>query len=227
MSAVNVAVVNDGKIAYVLTDSAAYKRDKKLLGHAAKIFTMPHARSVIAARGPLCLVAPVLRIFQLCDSFDLMAATLATKLRGAPAIRGWRWGSRIKMLGRQKDIMAMELTLIGWSESAAALKAVNVCTEGPRAFEPIEADFFMGPPLAEGEAEAIFPDQPFNVLHPMAWPRALLKAMEQQRTESAARPGGEMIGGRAVLTTISHAGIQQQVLKDWGDEIGQLVRGQA
>jgi hypothetical protein len=51
--------------------------------------------------------------------------------------------------------------------------------------------------------------------------------MDQQRTESAARPGGEMIGGRAVLTTISHAGIQQQVLKDWGDEIGQPIRDQA
>jgi hypothetical protein len=57
----------------------------------------------------------------------------------------------------------------------------------------------------------------------MAWPNALLELMKIQRRRRLTVPDAEVVGGRAILTTISQRGIQHQVLHCWPDEVGEPV----
>jgi hypothetical protein len=225
MSAVCVAIAPDGRRGFMLTDCAAYNLDDGLFaGFGAKATPIPHAGAVIASRGPMALCAWAAATAQVFPDFDSIAANLAEALaRALPMAR--------KISGPGE----VEMFCMGYSEREKRVLAFFARSDSPT---PLSIEFgtlLFGPNVDNQDlARLRFPNPSQVRADNTALPRGLLNVMQYQREraiaqrEAAAKAGkatrAEIIGGAAVLTTITEKEITQRVIHRWPDVIGEPIK---
>jgi hypothetical protein len=227
MSAVNIAVAADHETAFILTDSLAYRLDGRIDHYAIKAYTFPHARAVITARGNIELIDQVLKRLKRGADFDEMANILQFKCPRLITIRLSRALRRLlnlKTVGNSgawkcaiNILTTAEICIVGYSALEGGVRAIAATSAGEPAFELLKSIVFLSPGLTPPEIEEL-PNMALNDL--CAWPSSLLKIMEVQRQQYMKKPGAEIIGGHAVLTTVTKDVIAQRVIHRWPDAVG-------
>lgn len=233
MSALNVALSNNEQVAFILSDTAAYRpKNGIVIGFTSKVRAFPHASAAFGGRGAVNTLTYIGNMLQYCRDFDEMAEVLERRFaNGLPAkahrlfvaIEGLFRRSR-KGQSQRVTSGAVEINLVGYSEKAKKMVLLSSVTCGPQAFELQSAPILLGPPLPLEEIDAIrWPDDRQYMADKLVWGKKLLEIMKRQREVSIERPGGEVIGGVAVLTTILPQGISQQIMHRWDDKVGEVI----
>jgi hypothetical protein len=215
VSAVNVAVTNNGGMAHILTDTAAYRRHaRRIIAFVDKPRVFAHAGAVLCGRGPLRDLKRWGDSLQFCAGFDEMAELLGRKFRPG-------------LFARLRRILggATELVLVGWSRTKGRMIVLVIANAGPNAFQLIERPGVIGPNLPdEMNAGLRWPSDIESLRDRDAWPNALLEVMRKQRALIGHRKKAELIGGAAVLTQITQGQIIQRVIHRWPDKIGAPIQ---
>jgi hypothetical protein len=207
MSAVNVIVTNDGGMAHILTDTAAYRRHTgKILGFVDKPRVFPQASAVLCGRGPLRSVERYGDALKFCTSFDEMADMLRRIF--VPSIRART--ARV-LLG------PIELTLVGWSGRQGKIVVLHGTSQG--AYQMTEQPGVMAPGLPDDDTPRM-PTDSEALRDRDAYPKFLFEIMKRQRALRGKLANAEIIGGAAILTQVTRGQIFQRVFHRWPDQCG-------
>jgi len=223
MSAMNIVISREPPIAFVLTDSLAYTPLRRVSGFAAKVHTFPHAKALLTGRGNAVCINRLVALFGRCADFDEMVEVLRTGCARHLLMRITRViDVMLAMLrrpspcdGRARGVNPIELCLVGYSRSAGRIKAVAASNQTQIPFDLLSSDALLAPRLPSADVES---HRLSNDLK--TWPLSLLSILECQREYSLQNARDEMIGGAAVLTTLTEDGITQRVIHRWPDKIG-------
>jgi hypothetical protein len=211
MSAANAAVTEDGRTGYVLTDSAVSMGidDYVVHGHMSKCLTLPHARSVFGMSGHcagLNWAAGHLGVFSEFEEIEghateMMAADFP---RVQAAFRGH----------------LLQFVLMGWSPNEGKIRLSHTRSDLGFKFERSTTGCFITPSLPgcdeAGRGARDLPDLLMRITQfqrdtPQPWnPRDPTKL-------------AHVVGGKAVLTTVTRGSISQRIVHDWGDKIGERI----
>jgi hypothetical protein len=232
VTAINLAIANNGAVAYLLVDTAVSKGDRRLLGHNAKVRTYPHARAMFAGRGPVHLLSMLEQSFQFCATFDEMVATFQQRCADSTGFKIVRAISGLIGLisksdnaGGKAPLNHVEILLCGWSDTSKRMMAVTASSNrrGDRMpFVPSLTEVFLAPGLPEGVGQKLLDATESSQKDQTEYPSFLLNAMQKQR-ERAEQMKTEVIGGSAVLTVLTKSHISQRVLHSWNDVLGECV----
>jgi hypothetical protein len=213
VSAVNIAVSSNGT-AFILTDSLAYRLDRRIDHYATKAHSFPHARAVITVRGNVYLVDRVLKLLKRGADFDEMTDLLRDK---APRLLTIRVSRALRRLLNLNLLTVAEICIVGYSVREDGIRAIGASSSTERAFDLFKDVAFLAPGVPPTELDEV-PKMSDDEVG--TWPILLLRIMELQRLQYLKRPGAEIIGGHAVLTTVTKDMITQRVLFRWNDPIG-------
>jgi hypothetical protein len=194
MTAINVIVT--AKCGYMVSDSLCYDLAGNVTGFAAKVQTLPHAHSVVAARGLVGQWQWATELLGRLISFDLIESIGPKGLR-------LHWPEMQEEFG---DAAVMEIAVMGWSHALKCVRAI-ICKSPEFAFEsgsPILAPVLT--PKECGEAGIELTDNP---------PRDLLRIIKAQRLFCSGREENgriHVIGGAVILTTLTDQKIEQRAI---------------
>ena len=226
MTAMNIIVQAKAGTAYLLTDTAAYTPDGVVRTFHPKVLTLAIGSKSFAAIATTGMSAqPAWR----CRLADQRAESVEDVLRALPEAF--------------RDVEC-ELKASGAAEDCGTghMSAVVAVFDGERreaSGYAISNDTFLFPP---GKAVPYrlqpvlkyltrYRGQPFprgtDMCDPRRWdPRRDAAALIQaQRADEFGLEGGTFVGvgGRAILTTVSAAGVEHQVVTAWGDCAGRQI----
>ncbi len=217
MTAVNIVVVNGGRMAHIVTDGAVYNMvNKRPKGHLDKFKIVPRATTVVACRGNLLLTRAMTKYVDGCDSLDEMAARFPKEMRKqwfARAIGGFvrftqRWHPLLRGL---PPIAAFGVIFVGYSMAAKRIKAVAFESESDPPFRPIEDDMIIAPGGIElSKVKSLLPSQ-YGEADPNTWGKALLNVVNLQRDVY----GEHVIGGYAMHTIVGADAVHTRLLHVW------------
>ena len=106
----------------------------------------------------------------------------------------------------------IELWLVGYSDRLGRMAAV--ASHSGTMFQLVWDDLILGPALSAEDLEGV--PRPAQG-QPASWPITLFSIMERQRAAAVSRTIKEVIGGAAVLTTLTRQGLTQRVIHRWDD----------
>jgi hypothetical protein len=210
-----------GSRAFLLTDTAAYGFDGVVTQFLAKVVTFPHIRCAFAARGCLKAIQTMAEELAPAQSFDDLIATSARPLREAHEAGSFDWGEEAEP--------EFELVVVGMSEARRRAEAYIITSVERGEAKPFvfrRHDIITAPSVAP---EAMRAGGLFRGGDPA---EDLLALAEVQRAAAhpiaTVRPDDRhfVVGGSAVLTEISEAGISQRVLRVWPDRVGERIQPQ-
>ncbi|WP_192710209.1 hypothetical protein [Methylobacterium sp. OAE515] len=199
----------------MVTDTASYTPEGAPVGFVSKAIALPHLGLVFASRGATVARWAFAEELEAFASFDAIVAGAAAALEEAHELSAFGGD--------------FELALMGWS---AARRRVELHTLASRDSADVPAftlqhmqAYFA--PMPEDEALrriGLKVGRTFDVSRPA---EKLRQVIELQRDTPAPflsaapdAPVGHTIGGAVVLTEVSEAGVTQQVIHRWPDEIG-------
>jgi hypothetical protein len=215
VSALVALVAPHGQLGLLLVDSAGYSMgDGRILAFGAKCFGLPHAESVIAARGPFHTFLVALEAASLMSSFDQIVADLPAAIARAlehPELAEVRESS-------------IELVVMGRSASSRriAIQIANRVAGAPFEFRP--AGSWVAPIIPENALRAAGLDpRRAPPATPLEWSKVMLAILQSQR--ALADPAKEAIGGAAVFTALElgasgACAVSSTIPWRWADKIG-------
>lgn len=233
MSALNIIQETDS--VHLVTDGAQYALDGTVIGFRSKIAVLPRSQSIVAMRGRVPHVFPLLGMDQL-DDFDLLASRLGDYLRGTfQALRIVDPGSFADP--SRKPLTQMEIVAAGWSAARDQPEVWGATTD------PEEVGLFSGVPDVEplqsvalpilatspgislsalfGTIESMVDIDRFDVGETAI---AMLQAQRQQPFRVGA-VDMFVVGGFGELGSVTRSGARVRRLLTWPDEVGQPIAG--
>jgi len=199
MTAINVLC--QGARGLMLTDTSGYDKQGICREWRSKAVTLPHAATVVAARGAHMSTISVYDCCHDCDGYNEMRATISERL-----LKAFAWNTQ------QDRSYGLDVIALGWSEKERCVKSFFACNED--GFLPHDCDCQLAPLLSPEEVKSAGVN-PAKFDH---GERDLLRIMDYQRRNN---PG--QIGGAAVLTIVTETTITQQVIHRWPDKRGEKI----
>lgn len=236
MSACNVWCGRDR--VHLMTDGAGYRLDTgDVVSIRSKVTELPNSRSAFATLGT---VGPHLewleKRFARSQSFDELITWAGHHAREGHEM------ARERITFEDGHVLEFELTFIGWSDDSGQAEAWSLMSHSEPAHDPWEnyepfvpARIFpalLRPGVGSSAEAAVVlglekewrtPDEFYAV----DVEQAALALLEAQRALKLPLPNGleaHQVGGFIELTTASKSGITRQVLKEWPDQVGQLIQ---
>ncbi|MCJ2070583.1 hypothetical protein MKK75_17580 [Methylobacterium sp. J-030] len=205
-----------------MVDAAAYDREGVMVGLVNKAVAVPHLGMAFATRGAVATRRTMAEELEAYVSFDDVVAGVPAALREAyDAGAFWSEDSETEF----------DLVLMGWSTARRCVELQILSTVAHGGVPPftLQAMAVTLAPLPDNEALrsiGLKVGRTFDLSRPA---EKLLDVIELQRrtpgpigTRSSA-PTGFAIGGAAVLTEVTEAGIVQRVVRRWPDQIGTRI----
>lgn len=217
MTAVNIAVVNGGQMAHILTDGAVYRAlGNKPRGTANKFFAVPQASTVVAFRGCYPLARAMTRYCDGCASFDEMLERFSGEMKKHRFLRGIAAVARVQQrlhpnLRHAYPVSAFSVFFVGYSESAKRVRAICVDSESERPFAPQDDDTWIAP--GGIDSSEVFGLLPSRTAPLERWGQGLLEVTKLQRRVH----GAHLIGRHAIHTMVAAGGIQSRLIHRWAD----------
>lgn len=187
--------------------------------------TVPHLRMALTTRGAVAALPHL--------TTDLVAEfpTFDAVVEGVPEFLARAHDHLMMRLADQAGCGEVDLGLVGWSTSRRQCEAYALSTldqPGWPAFTLQRHDVFLAPtpPLAEMEAAGILVGGRIPDLDPEGMLMAALELQRRQRMPLVGMFDGQshhIVGGHAVLTEITEAGITQRIARTWPDRIGERI----
>jgi hypothetical protein len=222
MSALVAAVDHASGQAFILADSLAYTPDRRVVGQASKVRTFPHAHAIMAGRGNALWINRLMVQFERCANFDEMSDHLKVALpksiigRISLVLSALVWVFMAWKLPRKHfncaAINPIELWLVGYSDRLGRMAAV--ASHSGTMFQLAWDDFIIGPALPPEELQTV---PRATAGQSGSFVATMLNVMQRQRAAAISRTTKEVIGGAAVLTTLTRQGIAQRVIFRWDD----------
>lgn len=224
MTALNIW--QDGRNAYLLTDTAIYDSANVVLRLEPKTIVLDGliggCRMALAATGhiPPALLVAALNERLLCDPRDVLKA-LPDVILDIERVTREQWGDQapceIGIVAAVYDpreakpiifMISNETGGFNCDQEPLKLYQIRYWTTGLMPFGPFKYD----DPTASDTITGFDPHTDG------------LAMIEAQRKKANLFEGGSFIGGSAALVTIGPDGITRHILRDWGDEIGAVIR---
>jgi hypothetical protein len=239
MSAVNVVRQRDA--VHVISDASVYDLDGYLQFFMPKTYALPHHPAVIATRGPSrssdIIGAGVAALFQ---SYDEMVDGIEAAL---PDLIDQHQNA----LGAGRRHTRIDLIMAGWSNRANAPQSHMIQNEANdwrpdsdlgegiklqsdvAAFQLCELDeLIVSPTIPQADIVAAVEHGPHfsgvEAMDPEVHGLMMLELQRAQRCSLApGRPECHWVGGFAMISTVTQAGVTQRAFHRWNDEIGTQI----
>ncbi|MBV2147433.1 hypothetical protein KRZ98_03920 [Sphingobium sp. AS12] len=233
MSSITVIQQNDA--VHLITDAAHYDLDGVILSIRSKICELPRSGCVFATRGSDWSMQFLEWMLSRCDSFDEIVKVLPGVMSVIDT------GFLTFASDMPAKMRHYVITIAGWSESAQRVTTVMACTYpigDPADTEGWSMNDFYGqytpiyvpivmtiPPVSlEGALGRTVDDTTdwVDAMDPAADGLAIFE--EQRRFVSTYIDSVQyVVGGFAELTTITRDGITRSILKEYPDQVGELI----
>lgn len=220
MTAINA--IASGARGRLMVDAAAYDREGVMVGFVNKAMAVPHLGMAFATRGAVATRRTMAEELEAFTSFDDVVTGAPAALREAyDAGAFWSEDSETEF----------DLVLLGWSAARRGVELHTLSSVAHGGVPPftLQAMAITLAPLPDDEALrgiGLKVGRTFDLSRPA---EKLLDVIELQRRTLGpigTRPGaphGCAIGGAAVLTEVSEAGVVQRVVRRWPDQVGTRI----
>lgn len=212
----------------IISDAAAYDREGYVLAMASKCFPIPHLRAAIATRGT-CLVTALYAAqfgcrFQTFDEMVSRGSTFAEEVYDLNF-------AGIAASGEPE----IDMVVCGFSESRGRPEVYMLSSTDRHGFEPWTLVEVADPVLAMPEPTAEHIDtMPFpsdaERIEPVKYGIHLLEGQRALKLPIAVDSDDasyHLVGGFALLTTITLDGVTQRIVHRWDeDEVGKRIEPQ-
>ncbi|GJE46194.1 hypothetical protein [Methylobacterium soli] len=221
MTAINAIAL--GARGRLITDTAAYDRHGVVTAFVNKTVVVPHLGMVFATRGALATRRTLSEELEAFASFDAVIA------EGGEVLREAYQAGAFAFAGAWED--NFDLIMVGWSPSRRQAEAYTLSSlshGGSTPFAFRQLSLILAPDLDDSAMRRIGlkVGRSFDTSRPA---HTLLEAIELQRRtpgpvgSGSAAETAYVVGGAAVLTEVSEAGIAQRIVKRWPDEVGRRI----
>lgn len=214
-----------GPRALIINDTAGLDADGIVRGWVTKLITVPHLRMAITTRGAVAALPHL--------ATDLVAEfpTFDAVAEDVPGFLARAHDHLMMRLADQAGCGEIDLGIVGWSTARRQCEAYALSTldhPGWPAFTVQRNDVFLAPtpPLTEMEAAGILAGGRILDRDPEGMLMVALELQRRQRLPLVGMFGDRahhIVGGHAVLTEITEAGITQRIARTWPDRIGERI----
>lgn len=220
MTAINA--IASGARGRMMTDAAAYDRAGVMVGLMNKAIAVPHLGMAFATRGAVATLRTMGEEIEAFASFDDVVAGAPAALREAYDA-GAFWS--------EDGETEFDLVLMGWSTArrGVELHTLSTVTHGGVPPFTLQAMAVTLAPLPDDQALrriGLKVGRTFDLSRPAEKLSDLIELQRCTPGPIGTRPGaphGYAIGGAAVLTEVTEAGVVQRVVRRWPDQIGARI----
>lgn len=217
MTALNVWI--KPKAGYVVTDTAQYSpHDGRVLGFTAKAFGLPRLRTIIAAHGLVSLT-------RLGEEMERHPAKTQKDIKAAipKVIRAMADANEREHPDLPPELRQIRILAVCWNRLAKRAE-VSICGTDVETL----GDGMEPWRLYTGAQSLLHPDiesgAGFSKLDPETEAVGLLQS-QREGSEKTALNGARygIVGGKVHLLKVSAVGVQQTILHEWRDTVGERI----